>query len=171
MSHLQRRLVLNIVSLCTAMLVAAALHAQKAHSAEDAGYLETASRELRTGDPQQALAILTAHMLDGASDETQATHYGLVCRAWLETGDPERARSGCLKAIEANDKRSRWRDYNNLGVAEFRRGDAGAAQAAFREAAVLSGSVFTPRKNLDIVRSVEIGGGDAQAAAAGLVIR
>ncbi len=107
----------------------------------------------------------------GATSTGEAADYGLACRAWLDLGKPERARSNCLSAIDANPTRSRWRDYNNLGVAEFRLGDLPAARNAFEQAALLAGMVYTPRKNLELVEDFAQAREVMNASSEALVVR
>lgn len=145
--------------------------AENTDAVADDGYLNSAESALRGGHPDLALSILEHNPQLPASDVLRAEHLSLVCRARLEDGDPAGARLDCQSAIDANPFRSRWRDYNNLGVAEFRLGHDAAARVALESAAVLAGRVYTPRKNLAIIDSAQQAGASRVKLGAALVIR
>jgi len=134
-------------------------------------YLERARSALRSSQPVRALAILEEHREPAVGNVLRAEYFGLACRARVEGGDPAGARTDCEKAIESNSSRSRWRDYNNLGVAEFRLGHETEARSALERAALLSGRVYTPRKNLAIIDSAQQAGASRADLAAALVAR
>ncbi|TGD72552.1 hypothetical protein E4634_13570 [Mangrovimicrobium sediminis] len=142
------RKLINLAALSFAALAAVEAGAG-AQPAQD--YLAVADRLLNQGNAAGALTTLASGSPTRGDSAAQAAHFGLACRAHLANDAPELARDNCLRAIDAGTTRDRWRDYNNLGVAEFRRGDIAAARRAFRTAVVLAGVAYSPQKNLALV--------------------
>ncbi len=152
-------------------LLAGLLSPPGARGAEDVVYLNSALRALRGGDSAEALQILDSQSRVGNEGVAAARHHGLACRAWLAEGQPAKAREHCALAITLDSSRSRWRYYNNLGVAAYRLGDDAAASEAFKSAAILSGVVATPRQNLAIVEQQMATPGEREQRGQALVIR
>ncbi|MFV8816859.1 hypothetical protein [Haliea sp. E17] len=156
-------------------VLAVGFHAPRVVAAEDGSgdivYLNSATRALRGGDAREALDILEHTTAAPEAGESMARHHGIACRAWLEEDRPEKARPHCEQAIANASARSRWRYFNNLGVAAFRLGDDAAAREAFNNAAILAGVVVTPRKNLELLGQGEVAAENREAVGASLVIR
>lgn len=134
------------------------------YDAFEPGFLRQAERALRRGEPARALEVL-ARREQGLKSRQEAEALGMSCRARLQLEELRAARRDCRAAVELDQSRASWRFLNNLGVAELGLGNFGAAEAAFAEAAALSGSVRTPRKNLHIVQQLrETGAATEQLA-------
>ncbi|TGD76190.1 hypothetical protein E4634_01185 [Mangrovimicrobium sediminis] len=162
----------HLFLLLALLAVTAALPAAAQTTTDTADdYLREAQRHLRLGEPKAALDILAANATGIDSHAERVARHDIACRAWLEHGYAQHAQHHCVRSIEMASGRARWRAFNNLGVAEYRMGDVPAARAAFEQAAVLSGVVSTPHRNLQMLDAQAVPDGSVPDVANALVVR
>lgn len=113
--------------------------------------MHQAEKQLKSGNPEQALKTLKRTEKHRTSLSAQAYAQSIECRAWLALKEGVQAQQACMSAIALTPGRAQWGDHNNLGIAKLYQGNLEGAMLEFRIALRMSQGEKAVRRNLNVV--------------------